>query len=114
PADLSEVDREMLGQIEALENRIDLIEMIQGLNRSRIPDKLTRFGDYGFAAGEVRHGSQDLLPAISKRQLLQQCFKAGLILHIEKILQLRNLLRRQFHTVNDAAEEVHATEIDLK
>src|SRR5712691_3620388 len=62
----------------------------------------------------MRHGAKDLLPAIAERQLLQQRFEAGLILHVENILQLDHLFRRQFHAIDNSAEEIDAAQIDLK
>src|SRR5215470_1189797 len=62
----------------------------------------------------MRNGAQDILAAFFERELRQQRFEAGLILQIENRLQLGDAVFRQIEPVDDAAEEVHASQIDLE
>src|SRR5262245_19341162 len=62
--DLAEIDREVLRQIQAFKNGIDLFQMIERFNRPRILYKTASFGDHWLAAGQMRYGSKDLLPPI--------------------------------------------------
>ena len=50
-ADLAQVNRQVLCKIKTFKDRIDMLEMIQSLNRSGIPHKLSRFLDNGSSSG---------------------------------------------------------------
>src|SRR2546429_9089735 len=62
----------------------------------------------------MRHRAQDLLSPIAQRQMFEQCLQARLILHIENILELGDLIGREFHSINNPAKEIHTSKIDLK
>src|SRR5439155_692328 len=47
----------------------------------------------------MRHRAQDLLSPIAQRQMFEQCLQARLILHIENILELGDLIGREFHSI---------------
>src|SRR5207249_12125820 len=62
----------------------------------------------------MRHRAQDLLSPVAQRQMFEQCLQARLILHIENILELGDLIGREFHSINNPAKEIHTSKIDLK
>src|SRR2546428_7573849 len=61
----------------------------------------------------MRYRPEDLLSPIAQRQMFEQAFEAGLILHIENILERGDLIDRQLHSINDPSKEFHASKIDL-
>src|SRR5437870_13674300 len=62
----------------------------------------------------MRNGTKDLFAVVLERQVFQQRFKARLVLDVQNFLQRADLFFRESHSVDDPAEEVHTTEVDLK
>src|SRR6516225_3388740 len=104
----------MLCQIELLENRIDFFEMVERFDGPGILHKSARLFNDGLASRQMRNRAQDVFPAIFDWKCLQQSFKTGLVFDVENIFERRNLFGREFHAINNSAEEVDATQIDLK
>src|SRR5262245_20071501 len=88
--------------------------MIECFNRSGVLDEAARFFDHPPAARQMRHGTQNILPPILEWKILKQRFKSRLVFDVYDVFQGLDLLLRQFHPIDDAAEEINATEIDLK
>src|SRR5689334_9236729 len=62
----------------------------------------------------MRYCAQDVFPPVFDGKLLQQIFKARLVLDIQDVLEFSNLVLRKVHPIDDSAEEIHAAQIDLK
>ena len=113
-ANLTKVDSEMLRKIQFFEDGIDFFEVVKRLNRPRVFHEPASFGYHGFAARQMRYCAQDVLAPVFDRKLLQEIFKARLVLDVQDIFELRDLVWSEIHSVDDSAEEIHASEIDLK
>ena len=88
--------------------------MIQCLDRTVVPNQSARFLDDVASAGEMRNGAQNVLATLLQWKTAQQGFQSRLILEVQNFLEFRDLTFRQADAIDDAAEEIHAAEIDLE
>ena len=79
---------------ELFEDRIDLFEMIECLDRSVVPDQAARFRDDVASARQMWNGAQNLFAALFQWQPVQQRFQSRLILEVQNFLELRDLTFR--------------------